>query len=155
MSNAALFTDGRIPAASAMMLETEGVQRRHLSGAPGAPPSARSRLLRTPSDQVAVIPVLNGHFLCQFVRIALIIGRGKPPLYFDTPTKNGEPLPEVIAAMSANAAITACSPVTSGSRRGCFPFSPSTWHSSSARRHVVMQTAEHCDSEERVTCESG
>jgi hypothetical protein len=35
------------------------------------------------------------------VRIALIIGRGKPPLYFDTPTKNGEPQPEVIAAMDA------------------------------------------------------
>ena len=30
----------------------------------------------------------------------------KPPLYFDTPTKNGEPQVEVSAAMSANAAIT-------------------------------------------------
>jgi enterochelin esterase-like enzyme len=30
----------------------------------------------------------------------------KPPLYFDAPTKNGEPQPEVLAAMSANAAIT-------------------------------------------------
>jgi predicted aconitase len=86
-------------------------------------------LLRTPSDQVAVVAVLNGHFLCQFVRIALIIGRGKPTLYFDTPTKNGELQPEVIGALSANAAI--------------------------AMIHVVMPTAEHCDSEERVTCESG
>jgi S-formylglutathione hydrolase FrmB len=27
----------------------------------------------------------------------------KPPLYFDAPTKDGEPLPEVVAAMAANA----------------------------------------------------
>ena len=28
---------------------------------------------------------------------------GKPPLYFDAPTKNGEPQPDVLAAMAANA----------------------------------------------------
>ncbi len=30
----------------------------------------------------------------------------KPPFYFDTPTVNGEPQPEVVAALSANAGIT-------------------------------------------------
>ncbi len=30
----------------------------------------------------------------------------KPPFYFNTPIVNGEPQPEVIAALSANAGIT-------------------------------------------------
>jgi S-formylglutathione hydrolase FrmB len=30
----------------------------------------------------------------------------KPPVFFDAPTKNGEPQPEVIAAMNANAGVT-------------------------------------------------
>ena len=89
----------------------------------GGPATTRPRRRRR------LAACLNGHFFCQFVRIALIIGRGKPTLYFDTPTKNGELQPEVIGALSANAAI--------------------------AMIHVVMPTAEHCDSEERVTCESG
>jgi enterochelin esterase-like enzyme len=30
----------------------------------------------------------------------------RPPLYFDTPTRNGEPQPDVIAALNANAGLT-------------------------------------------------
>jgi hypothetical protein len=48
---------------------------------PAGRANLRSRLLRTPSDQAAVVAVLNGHFLCQFVRMALIIGRGQRPFF--------------------------------------------------------------------------
>jgi hypothetical protein len=87
----------------------------------------RSRFLRMPSAQVAVVAVLNGHFLCQFVRIALIIGCGQRP-FFAT-NCGGNILFEEFTAAAV--------PVTAALVVG------------------ATGTAEHCDSEERVTCESG
>jgi hypothetical protein len=136
---------------------------------PAGRANLRSRLLRTPSDQAAVVAVLNGHFLCQICAYRTD-NRPRPTsilhatncgvnAMFGRFTTAAMPVAAALVVGAPGASVVADTRAitetgsASGSRRGCFPLSPSTWHSSSARRHVVVPTAEHCDSEERVTCE--